>query len=337
MQTMRHESEAFSYKDEVIPEVVKGTMYYNFSGRYLEEVFHYFQNEQTRNAFSKVIILPDFSPVRGPLPTGTCVEVNPDFNWKELVISDIGCGIALAKSRINWNYFNQHLDLWDQVTDALRKNKGKKGDLGSGNHFLDAVIDEDENVYFAVHTGSRNQAGNIAQLTNSYRFEAEYQRVSKWAKGNRAEVLKALRAVYGPLEVLLDKPHNFYVKDKNKDRVTVYKGAVKLLPGELGIIPSSMDGEMLLVKGKPNIKDIDYAMCHGTGRLQSRSDSRKEAKDYDISSLRRRIYIPQSIGDSSVIPERPEGYRKIAEVKPFVTRFSDIQKVLIPIAYIGQV
>ena len=98
-----------------------------------------------------------------------------------------------------------------------------------------------------------------------------------------------------------------------------------------------MDGEMLVVRGKSILKDIDYAMCHGTGRLTSRSIGRDEAEGYDIKSLRKRIYIPQSIGDSSVIPERPEGYRKIEDVKPFVSRFANIEKVLIPIAYIGQI
>lgn len=334
---MRHESEAFSFKESIFPETVKGTEYYNFSGRSLEEVIHYFQNEETKNAFSKVVILPDFSPVRGPLPTGSCIEVKPEFNWKELVLSDIGCGIALAKSQVSWNYFNNHLDLWDQTADRLRSNKGKKGDLGSGNHFLDAVVDEDENVYFAVHTGSRNQASKIGKLTNSYKFENEYQRISQWAKGNRTEILKVLKSIYGPLEIILDKPHNFYVKDKNTGKVLVYKGAMKVLPSQLGIIPSSMDGEMLIVRGKPIIKDIDYAMCHGTGRLKSRSVSREEAEGYDIASLRKRVYIPQSIGDSSVVPERPEGYRKIEDVKSFVLRFADIQKVLTPIAYIGQI
>lgn len=337
MRTMRHESEGFSLRENVFPEIVKGVQYHNFSGRSLEEVIHYFQNEETKNAFSKVIILPDFSPVRESLPTGSCVKVKPEFNWRELVLSDIGCGIALAKSPVSWNYFNDHLDLWDQTADRLRKNKGKKGDLGSGNHFLDAVVDEDENVYFAVHTGSRNQASKIDKLSNSYKFENEYQRVSQWAKGNRTEVLRVLKSIYGPLEVVLDKPHNFYVKDKNTRGVLIYKGAMKLLPNQLGVIPSSMDGEMLIVRGKPNIKDIDYAMCHGTGRLTSRSESRQEAEGYDIASLRKRIYIPQSIGDSSVIPERPEGYRKIEDVKPFVSHFAKIEKVLTPIAYIGQI
>jgi hypothetical protein len=337
MRTMRHESEESSFRENVFPEIVKGVQYHNFSGRSLEEVIHFFQNEENKNAFSKVVILPDFSPVRGPLPTGSCVEVKPEFNWKELVLSDIGCGIALVKSEVSWDYFNNNLNLWDQTTDRLRKNKGKKGDLGSGNHFLDAVVDENDNVYFAVHTGSRNQALRIDKLLNSYKFENEYQQVSQWAKGNRMEVLKVLKSIYGPLENVLDKSHNFYVKEKNTGRVLVYKGAMKLLPNQLGIIPSSMDGEMLVVRGKSILKDIDYAMCHGTGRLTSRSIGRDEAEGYDIKSLRKRIYIPQSIGDSSVIPERPEGYRKIEDVKLFVSRFANIEKVLIPIAYIGQI
>lgn len=333
---MSHEFDT-SNIESLSSEVIKGIEYFNFSGHPLGEILHHFQKEETKDAFSKVVILPDFSPVRGPLPTGCCVEVKSGFNWRELVLSDIGCGMALVKSKTDWNYFNDHLDLWDNMADRLRDNKGKKGDLGSGNHFLDAVIDDEENVYFAVHTGSRNQAAKIGNLVNFPEFEKEYERISRWAEENRREVLRELKKVYGPLEFILDKRHNFYLKDEGKKKVLIYKGATRVAPGDLGLIPSSMDGEMLLVRGQVGSGDINYAMCHGTGRLKSRSVGREEAVNFDASGLRRRIYIPTSIEDRSIIPERPESYRRMDEIKPFVLRFTQIEKVLTPVAYIGQI
>jgi hypothetical protein len=319
-------------------EIIKGAEYMNYSGHPLEEILHHFQKEGQVSAFSKVIILPDFSPVRGPLPTGCCVELKSKVGWRDLVLSDIGCGIALARSSMDWDYFNSHLGLWDQVADRLKANKGNLGDLGSGNHFLDAVVDEDTRVYFAVHTGSRDQAARLKPMAyvSEDKFEEEYQQVSVWAQKNREKVIDFLKNIYGDLELVLDRRHNSYFKDLLTGGITVYKGAMRLEPGQSGVIPSSMEGEMLLVTGSDNLKTIDNAMCHGTGRVRSRSESRLDAPDYDIAALRRRIYIPDSISDSSVIPERPDGYRKMSEVRPFIEQFAHVQKVLTPVAYIGQ-
>ena len=47
------------------------------------------------------------------------------------------------------------LPRWNAVADRLRWNKGGLGDLGGGNHFLDALSGyRDEQLYFLIHTGS---------------------------------------------------------------------------------------------------------------------------------------------------------------------------------------
>ena len=47
----------------------------------------------------------------------------------------------------------------------LRTNKGGLGDLGGGNHFLDAIAPySDGPIYFLIHTGSRNESGHVDAL-----------------------------------------------------------------------------------------------------------------------------------------------------------------------------
>jgi RNA-splicing ligase RtcB len=53
-------------------------------------------------------------------------------------------------------------DTWDEVARRIQKNKGNLGDLGGGNHFLDALLPYDERkLYFLIHTGSRQESGLV--------------------------------------------------------------------------------------------------------------------------------------------------------------------------------
>lgn len=57
------------------------------------------------------------------------------------------------------------LSAWDRLADSLRENKGALGDLGGGNHFLDALVPYDDGpIYFLIHTGSRNESGHVDNL-----------------------------------------------------------------------------------------------------------------------------------------------------------------------------
>ena len=84
----------------------------------------------------QIVFLPDACPGKSPLPTGTAVLTRqPD--WRRFAVSDCGCGMRLLRSSVSPN----DLDLarWDELADRLRANKGRLGDLGGGNHFLDAM------------------------------------------------------------------------------------------------------------------------------------------------------------------------------------------------------
>ena len=45
--------------------------------------------------------------------------------------------------------------VWNAIANDLRANKGRLGDLGGGNHFLDALVPTDDptRVYLLIHTG----------------------------------------------------------------------------------------------------------------------------------------------------------------------------------------
>jgi len=95
-----------------------------------------------------VIFLPDACPGKSPLPTGTAVLTSqPD--WRSLARSDCGCGMRLLKSQMGAAELTQAI--WNEVALRLQQNKGQLGDLGGGNHFLDALLPYDEDtLYFLV-------------------------------------------------------------------------------------------------------------------------------------------------------------------------------------------
>ena len=84
----------------------------------------------------QIVFLPDACPGKSPLPTGTAVLTRQE-DWRRFAISDCGCGMRLVRSSVPVKDFDN--TRWNAVADHLRANKGGLGDLGGGNHFLDAL------------------------------------------------------------------------------------------------------------------------------------------------------------------------------------------------------
>src|SRR3954471_22868931 len=102
----------------------------------------------------RVVFFPDACPGRSPLPTGTATLLKRD-DWRRFAVSDCGCGMRLLKSALPPDGLTR--ERWNAVADRLRVNKNQLGDLGGGNHFLDALAPyAGEHLHFLVHTGSRN-------------------------------------------------------------------------------------------------------------------------------------------------------------------------------------
>ncbi len=143
-----------------------------------------------------VVFLPDACPGKSPLPTGTAVLTDQE-NWRALALSDCGCGMRLVKSTMRPEDLTR--DLWDEIANRIRKNKGGLGDLGGGNHFLDALLPySSDDLHFLIHTGSRHESGIVDGLVDKpAQFDAEFSRVVDWAESNRAEIQSALTDVRG--------------------------------------------------------------------------------------------------------------------------------------------
>ena len=277
----------------------------------------------------KIVFLPDACPGKSPLPTGTAVLTRQE-SWRRYAVSDCGCGMRLLRTDLPPSDFD--LARWNSVANRLRRNKGGLGDLGGGNHFLDALEPYDEGpLHFLIHTGSRNESGHVDNFVdNPDRFDKEFDRVVNWAAANRAAIHDALSDAFGKVDLVLDLPHNTYEVLEDGGAI-IRKGSVRVSPGEHSILPSHMSGDVLLVRATDRVTGILNSISHGTGRTMSRGDCKALADNFDFNGLRTKVLLPSGIEDASLRTDGPFAYRDLDEcialIKDYVepvTRYSVI-------------
>lgn len=224
------------------------------------------------------------------------------------------------------------------------------GTLGTGNHFIEICLDENDFVWVMLHSGSRgpgNKIGsyfieqaklemeryfigdylpdkNLAYLVeyteifNDYVFAVEWSQ--KYAKINRSLMMEV---VLNDLTIFLDRPviksieavncHHNYISRENHFNENVWvtrKGAVRAREKDLGIIPGSMGTGSFIVRGLGN-KHSFCSCSHGAGRVMSRAEARRIIKQEDHIKAMKGI---EARLDEGVIDESPAAYKDIGKV-----------------------
>ncbi|MCK5829975.1 MAG: RtcB family protein [Methylococcales bacterium] len=221
------------------------------------------------------------------------------------------------------------------------------GTLGGGNHFIEICLDENQDVWIMLHSGSRgvgNAIGkyfiglakrdmgqklghlpdkDLAYFSEDARHFNDYVEAVHWAQDyalfNRREMM---RLIVNALAKVLPRfmatkeavnCHHNYVSIENHFGANVFltrKGAISAREGELGIIPGSMGAKSFIVKGKGN--PTSFCSCsHGAGRLMSRGKAKRVFTTDDMESQTEGIECRK---DKGVIDEIPSAYKNIDEV-----------------------
>ena len=281
----------------------------------------------------KVVFLPDACPGKSPLPTGTAVLTRqPD--WRQFALSDCGCGMRLIKSEIPVSRLDKQK--WNELAIHLKENKGGLGDLGGGNHFLDAIVPEGgEDVYFLIHTGSRKESGLVDEFVDQQAvFDRQFDRIVGWAEENRATIQSLVEEIVGPTQLVLDLPHNTY-EELADGAVIIRKGSVRVMPGDLNVIPSSMADDIVLVRATQMVEESLFSLSHGTGRTMSRSDSKSLARNYDWDGLYDKVMIPDLVSRASLTTEGPFAYRGMDDCLSLLDGFVEVVERFKVVGYIG--
>lgn len=222
------------------------------------------------------------------------------------------------------------------------------GTLGTGNHFIEVCLDESDQVWFMLHSGSRgvgNRIGsffielakkdmrtwlvnlpdeNLAYLPEGTEHFGQYWGAVGWAQKFAAKsrelmmtsVVEAARSVELPpfelTETAVNCHHNYVAREHHygADVLVTRKGAVRAAEGELGIIPGSMGAKSFIVRGKGN-RESFCSCSHGAGRKMSRTAAKKAFTVQDHEAATKGIECRK---DADVIDETPAAYKSIDDV-----------------------
>ncbi len=221
------------------------------------------------------------------------------------------------------------------------------GTLGTGNHFIEVCLDEDDSVWVMLHSGSRgvgNRIGmyfierakkemekwfihlpdkDLAYLVDGSELFDDYVDAVHWAQDfaleNRKEmmgaVLNAMRRTLPDFAItnMVVNCHHNYVARENHFGANVWltrKGAVRARDGDLGIIPGSMGVQSYIVRGKGNADSFN-SCSHGAGRAMSRTEARKRFTVEDHIKATEGVECKK---DQSVIDETPGAYKNLDAV-----------------------
>ncbi len=255
----------------------------------------------------------------------------------------------VEKSVQNWSGWKSFKELHRGVQDRQTKAERQLGSLGGGNHFIEVCLDEADQVWLMLHSGSRNignklaqchmsTAKNLAKLSEeklpdldlayfvkgTAEFEA-YWRDLQWAQAyalfNRDVMMARFKRIVEqhlaggqPTKPILSVNchHNYAEKEIHFDE-EVYvtrKGAVRARETDYGIIPGSMGAKSFIVKGKGD--HASFCSCsHGAGRLMSRS---KAKRTYSLDDLIQQTEGIECRKDKGVLDEIPAAYKPIEQV-----------------------
>ena len=221
------------------------------------------------------------------------------------------------------------------------------GTLGGGNHFIELCLDENQDVWIMLHSGSRglgnvigtyfielakkeaqHRFGHVPDKDLSYFAEGsasfnDYVEAVEWAQNyafeNRREmmrlILEAIRPLLPPFQMTKEaiNCHHNYVSRENhfgEDLLITRKGAIRAGQDELGIIPGSMGARSYIVKGKANPES--FCSCsHGAGRKMSRNKAKLLFSQDDLIQQTQGIECRK---DAGVIDEIPSAYKEIDQV-----------------------
>lgn len=200
-----------------------------------------------------------------------------------------------------------------QQRSMLQLAQQQLGTVGSGNHYVILVEDQEGFLWVACHFGSRgfghktakgfmnlaqgreweNGAGDGEMDAPPLLFNVDTPSgldyleamsiAGHYAQAGRVEVVEKVLGILGTGKVMtIHNHHNFTWSEKHNGEyfLVVRKGSTPAFPHQLGFIGGSMGDISVIVQGKesPESAQLLYSTVHGAGRVMSRTTARGKIK-----------------------------------------------------------
>lgn len=218
------------------------------------------------------------------------------------------------------------------------------GTLGSGNHFIEVTVDEDNNIWLFLHSGSRGIGNSIAMhhikvsqelmkrwyiqlpdtdlaylVENTPEFD-QYITDLNWAQHfallNREEMMDRVihdfeHWIGANVEVKerINCHHNFTQKENHMGHSVWLsrKGAIQADSGRPGLIPGSMGTASYVVTGKGYAPSFNSSP-HGAGRVFARNAAKKR---FTLEDMDREMVGVEYNRKEAFLDEIPSAYKDI--------------------------
>ena len=233
------------------------------------------------------------------------------------IMDDIWATISFGVGRKNATPVDHDLfddDAWAVIRKLQLRDKAaaQLGTVGSGNHYVDVFVDEQDRVWVGVHFGSRGLGHGIATwvlkaggagdgmdvaplvLPVSSQLGSDYlaamRLAGRYAYAGRDWVCERVVKILGART--LDEVHNHHnfawlETHGGREVWVVRKGATPAFPGQRGFVGGSMGDDAVILEGvDPNDAAAAtenqaaslFSTVHGAGRVMSRNAARGRRK-----------------------------------------------------------
>src|SRR6266568_3665531 len=233
---------------------------------------------------------------------------------------DIGCGNKAVQTELTRADLDAQGGVEQPLLDRIRSADfapqrklsqlaaSQLGTVGSGNHYVNVMEDENGHIWVGVHFGSRGfghkTASGFLALAQGLAFDAKahegemdsppvlFEVGSELAESYIAAMELAGAYAYAGRDVVVAKVleilgaeavyevhnhHNFAWREEHFGRTywVVRKGCTPARPGQEGFVGGSMGDESVILEGVESAENEQalYSTVHGAGRVMSRSQA----------------------------------------------------------------
>ncbi len=278
------------------------------------------------------------------------------------IIRDVSRTISFGLGRNNDERVEHALfddaEAWRSSDMAAYRGKAmaQLGTVGSGNHYVDLMRDEDGLVWIGVHFGSRGLGHTSAtrylkaaggsdgmnvppalvdeESELGRRYIAAMELAGRYAYAGREWVVERVRQIIGgAVTDVVHNHHNYAWRETHngKNLWVVRKGATPAFPGQRGFVGGSMGDDAVIVEGVDSQESaaLLYSTIHGAGRLHGRKEAKRRYQRAQMDDWLRARGVVLVGAD---LDESPMAYRRLPDVLAEHVHTIKVQHTLRPFA-----
>lgn len=260
------------------------------------------------------------------------------------IMADIAKAVSFGIGRTNDERVGHELfddtEAWrtSDMQGYRQKAEAQLGTVGSGNHYVDLMRDEEGMVWVGVHFGSRGLGHTSAtrylkaaggkdgmnvppavleeDSEIGQRYIAAMELAGRYAYAGREWVVERVRKIIGGhILESVHNHHNYAWRENHggRDLWVVRKGATPAFPGQKGFVGGSMGDDAVIIEGvdSPVARASMYSTIHGAGRLFGRNEAKRRFTRVEMEAWLAERGVTLVGAD---LDESPMAYRRLPEV-----------------------